>query len=129
MVKFQDDFYADVRIEDRSRTMNSYKAGIPEEIRASIAEQATFMRTSVPVTPGKYSVVLSPEAAGVFAHESFGHKSESDFMLSDKSMRDELQLGKTVGSPILSIAGQYAMRRNHGFDKVIRPFQKGIKCI
>lgn len=78
--------------------------GLAEEIRASIAEQATFMRTSVPVTPGKYPVVLSPEAAGVFAHESFGHKSESDFMLSDKSMRDEWQLGKTVGSPILSIA-------------------------
>ncbi len=78
--------------------------GLEEEIRASIAEQATFMRTSVPVTPGKYPVVLSPEAAGVFAHESFGHKSESDFMLSDKSMRNEWQLGKTVGSPILSIA-------------------------
>lgn len=129
MVKFQDDFYADVRIEDRSRTTISYKAGILEEIRASIAEQAAFMRNSVPVTPGKYPVVLSPEAAGVFAHESFGHKSESDFMLSDKSMRDEWQLGKTVGSPILSIARQYVMRLNHGFDKVIRPFQKGIKCI
>lgn len=78
--------------------------GLEEEIRASITEQAAFMRNSVPVTPGKYPVVLSPEAAGVFAHESFGHKSESDFMLSDKSMRDEWQLGKTVGSPILSIA-------------------------
>ena len=78
--------------------------GLEEEIRASITEQAAFMRNSVPVTPGKYPVVLSHEAAGVFAHESFGHKSESDFMLSDKSMRDEWQLGKTVGSPILSIA-------------------------
>lgn len=73
-------------------------------IRAAIAEQTSFMRNSVPVTPGNYPVVLSPEAAGVFAHESFGHKSESDFMLSDESMRDEWQLGKTVGSPILSIA-------------------------
>lgn len=78
--------------------------GLDEEIRAAIAEQAYFMRNSVPVTPGKYPVVLSPEAAGVFAHESFGHKSESDFMLSDESMRNEWQLGKTVGSPILSIA-------------------------
>ena len=78
--------------------------GLDAKIRASIAEQAAFMRTSVPVTPGKYPVVLSPEAAGVFAHESFGHKSESDFMLSDETMRDEWQLGKTVGSPILSIA-------------------------
>lgn len=78
--------------------------GLDDEIRAAMAEQTVFMRNSVPVTPGKYPVVLSPEAAGVFAHESFGHKSESDFMLSDETMRDEWQLGKTVGSPILSIA-------------------------
>lgn len=62
-----------------------------------MAEQTAFLRSSVPVEPGKYPVVLSPEAAGVFAHESFGHKSESDFMLSDEAMRDEWQLGKTVG--------------------------------
>ena len=78
--------------------------GLDDEIRAAMAEQTAFMRNSVPVTPGKYPVVLSPEAAGVFAHESFGHKSESDFMLSDETMRDEWQLGKIVGSPILSIA-------------------------
>lgn len=77
---------------------------LTEEIRSAMTEQAAFMRNSVPVTAGKYPVVLSPEAAGVFAHESFGHKSESDFMLSDETMRDEWQLGKTVGSPILSIA-------------------------
>ena len=83
--------------------------GLTEEIRASMQEQAAFMRQSVPVVPGKYPVVLSPEAAGVFAHESFGHKSETDFMLSDESMRQEWQLGKQVGSSLLSIAecGEY----------------------
>ena len=83
--------------------------GLTEEIRASMQEQAAFMRESVPVVAGKYPVVLSPEAAGVFAHESFGHKSESDFMLSDEAMRQEWQLGKKVGSSILSIAecGEY----------------------
>ncbi len=78
--------------------------GLESNIRAAVKEQAAFMRNSVPVEPGKYPVVLSPEAAGVFAHESFGHKSESDFMLSDESMREEWKLGKVVGSPILSIA-------------------------
>lgn len=78
--------------------------GLTEEIRASMVEQTAFMRNSVPVAAGKYPVVLSPEAAGVFAHESFGHKSEADFMLSDETMREEWQLGKNVGSPILSIA-------------------------
>ena len=77
---------------------------LTEEIRSAMTEQAAFMRNSVPVTAGKYPVVLSPEAAGVFAHESFGHKSESDFMLSDESMREEWQLGKQVGAPILTIA-------------------------
>ena len=78
--------------------------GLEDEIRAAVREQAAFLRESVPVTPGRFPVVLSPEAAGVFAHESFGHKSESDFMLSDETMKEEWQLGKTVGSPILSIA-------------------------
>ena len=78
--------------------------GIADELRAAVKEQAAFLRNSVPVEAGQYPVVLSPMAAGVFAHESFGHKSESDFMLSDETMRDEWQLGKTVGSPILSIA-------------------------
>ncbi len=79
-------------------------AGVEDELRAAVKEQAEFMRNSVPVEAGQYPVVLSPQAAGVFAHESFGHKSESDFMLSDASMKDEWQIGKNVGSPILSIA-------------------------
>ena len=78
--------------------------GIGEELREAVREQAAFLRNSVPAEAGQYPVVLSPMAAGVFAHESFGHKSESDFMLSDETMKDEWQLGKTVGSPILSIA-------------------------
>lgn len=41
--------------------------------------------------------MLSPTVAGVFAHESFGHKSESDFMLGSETMRREWELGKRVG--------------------------------
>ena len=78
--------------------------GLEDEIRAAAAERSAFLRESVPAETGKFPVVLSPEAAGVFAHESFGHKSESDFMLSDESMKEEWQLGKAVASPILSIA-------------------------
>lgn len=88
--------------------------GLTESLRAAMREQADFMRRSVPVEPGKYPVVLSPEAAGVFAHESFGHKSESDFMLSDESMRQEWQLGKQVGSPLLSIA-EYGLLPGSGY--------------
>lgn len=57
------------------------------------------------VQPGSYSVILSPFAAGVFAHESFGHKSEADFMTMTNSpdMAKEWPIGKQVGSEQLSI--------------------------
>ena len=47
--------------------------------------------------------MLTPEAAGIFAHESFGHKSESDFMIGDETMKKEWALGKAVANPLLSI--------------------------
>lgn len=55
------------------------------------------------VIPGKYTVILSPEAAGVFAHESFGHKSEADFMLGDETMKKEWALGSKIAPEHLSI--------------------------
>lgn len=78
--------------------------GLFAEAEDAFKEQAEFMRNSVPVEAGDYPVVLSPLAAGIFAHESFGHKSESDFMISDESMKDEWQIGKQAGAPILTIS-------------------------
>ena len=62
-----------------------------------------YAKNAVPVVPGTYPVILSPKVTGVFAHESFGHKSESDFMLGDENMLKEWALGTKVGSDILSI--------------------------
>lgn len=62
-----------------------------------------YAKNAVPVVPGTYPVILAPIVAGVFAHESFGHKSESDFMLGDEGMLKEWALGTKVGSDILNI--------------------------
>lgn len=62
-----------------------------------------FSAHAKPCKKGKFPVILSPMAAGMFAHESFGHKSEADFMLGDEKMIAEWQLGKQVGSEILNI--------------------------
>lgn len=67
------------------------------------AELENYLLHAKPVQSGVYPVILSPTAAGVFAHESFGHKSESDFMLGDETMKREWTLGKKVGADILSI--------------------------
>jgi len=74
-----------------------------DEVSEAIKEGEHFLLNAKTVTPGTYPVILSPDAAGIFAHESFGHKSESDFMLGDETMRREWKLGKKVGSDILSI--------------------------
>ena len=74
-----------------------------EDVRAFISTMENFLLEAKPVQAGVYPVILSPIVAGVFAHESFGHKSESDFMLGDETMKREWALGKKVGSDILSI--------------------------
>ncbi len=68
-----------------------------------LAECTEFLNYARPVKPGKHTVVLAPQPAGVFAHESFGHKSEADFMVGDKKMKEEWAIGKKVGAAILSI--------------------------
>ncbi len=75
-----------------------------QELPRRITQSLEFLRGSVRVKPGKYTVVLSPLAAGVFAHESFGHKSEADFMLGDETMKKEWQLGKRLGPDFLHIS-------------------------
>lgn len=66
-------------------------------------EEAQKFLTAEAVTPGKYKTVLSPEITGVFTHESFGHKSEADFMMGDPEATKEWKLGSTIGSACLSI--------------------------
>ena len=40
MIQFRDGFYADVRLEDRSLTVISYKAGMLEEMKNRVEKQA-----------------------------------------------------------------------------------------
>lgn len=74
-----------------------------EKIRKEYAESENFLLNSVPCEKGDFPVILSPKVAGVFAHESFGHKSEADFMVGDETMKKEWIIGKQIASPILSI--------------------------
>ena len=70
---------------------------------AAIERIGEYARFAKPLEPGDYPVVLSPKTAGVFAHESFGHRSEADFMMGDAAMLEAWQLGKHVGADCLSI--------------------------
>ncbi len=87
----------------KARTDFSELSYTDEELKEFVSRCEDFIQNAVPVTAGSYPVVLAPIATGVFAHESFGHKSESDFMLGDEAMAKEWALGKRVASPILTI--------------------------
>jgi len=93
---------------------------------ADFAEAKLFINAPT-VEAGKYPVVLSPEVAGVFAHESFGHKSEADFMIGDPAMKEEWVIGKQVASPIVSIVDYGAESTDTGYcpiDDEGNPTQK-----
>lgn len=76
---------------------------IASDIKKEIEKNIDFVKNAEAVVPGQYPVLLSPLATGVFTHESFGHKSESDFMVGDETMKAEWALGKKIGPSILTI--------------------------
>ncbi|MDO5400692.1 MAG: TldD/PmbA family protein [Eubacteriales bacterium] len=77
--------------------------GHEDYFRKELASSLDYAKNAVPVEPGTYTCVLAPVVTGVFAHESFGHKSESDFMLGSETMRKEWAIGTRVGSDSLNI--------------------------
>ncbi len=81
-------------------------------INDEMKKNIDFVKNAKPVEPGIYTVLLSPLATGVFTHESFGHKSESDFMVGDETMKAEWAIGKTVGTPILTIIDDGQVKGN-----------------
>ncbi len=72
------------------------------DMRAEIEEGLEFL-DAAPIEAGPYKVILAPEVTGTFTHESFGHKSEADFMLGDETMIKEWEIGNKVGVDFLSI--------------------------
>ena len=81
---------------------NELKA-LHEKLKDKIDKDIIYTKGAKPINPGKYTVIFSPIATGVFTHESFGHKSEADFMVGDETMMKEWTIGKKVGVDNLSI--------------------------
>ncbi len=77
--------------------------GHEKELEELIREDLAYNENAVPVEPGEYTCIFSPAVTGVFAHESFGHKSEADFMVGDENMKREWAIGTRVGAELLNI--------------------------
>jgi len=68
-----------------------------------IARRAAALLSAPQVKGGEYTVILNPILAGVFAHESFGHLSESDFVYQNENLQQIMVLGKRFGGKHLNI--------------------------
>jgi TldD protein len=71
------------------------------------------------VVGGRYPVILNPGLAGVFAHEAFGHLSESDFFYENPKAQEMMVLGRRFGQDILTIFDDGSVpgaRGTHKYD-------------
>ena len=92
--------------------------GLQEKAEGA-ARRAVELLSAPPVNGGKYAVVINPKLAGVFAHEAFGHLSESDFVYENNRMKELMVLGKRMGPDILNIIDDGTMpglRGTHKYD-------------
>jgi TldD protein len=85
-----------------------------QKISEMLAESEKFIKAPA-IQPGKYRVLMNPEVAGVFTHESFGHKSEADFMLGNDEAMKEWSLGKKIGADFLSIVDYGGLDKTSGY--------------
>ncbi|MFH1672613.1 MAG: TldD/PmbA family protein [Pseudomonadota bacterium] len=54
------------------------------------------------LTPGTYDCIFSPEFAGIFAHEAFGHGTETDMFLKKRAKGEEY-MNQQVASPLVDM--------------------------
>jgi TldD protein len=87
--------------------------GLHEKARG-IAKRAAALLSAPQVKGGEYTVILDPILAGVFAHEAFGHLSESDHVYQNEQLRQIMVLGKRFGGKHLDIIDDPSMPNLRG---------------
>ncbi|MEW6034261.1 MAG: TldD/PmbA family protein [Chloroflexota bacterium] len=109
-----------------SRDDLSALEGLHHEVTET-ARRAVELLKAPPVKGGEYTVILDPVLAGVFAHEAFGHLSESDFIYEDKRLQEVMVLGRRFGGKHLSIVDDPTMpglRGSYKYDDEGTPARK-----
>lgn len=61
------------------------------------------------IKPGYYDCIFSPEMSGMFAHEAFGHGTETDMYLKKRAKGQEF-MQKSVAAPIVNMFDSPALK-------------------
>jgi TldD protein len=92
--------------------------GLHEQVK-EIARRAAALLSAPEAKGGEYTVVVDPVLAGVFAHEAFGHLSESDFVYQNEQLQKVMALGRGFGGKQLNIVDDATvpgLRGSHKYD-------------
>ncbi len=90
--------------------------GLEDEIRQA-ADSARQMLYAPVMAAGQYTAILSPDMAGLFVHEAFGHLSEADELDENEHMKELLKIGTRYGTDELSIFDSGVEGGNRGDSK------------
>lgn len=80
--------------------------GVARNLDQKVTEacaKAVDLLAAPPVRGGEYTVIVDPHLAGIFAHEAFGHLSESDFVYENPNLREVMKLGTKFGESFVNI--------------------------
>lgn len=88
--------------------------GLEEIIIKERDRYLEYYRNAKDIEPGEYTCVLAPFTTAMFTHESFGHRSEADYILNDKSLQEKWVIGKKVANENVSICDNGELM-NHGY--------------
>ena len=70
------------------------------------AQIAVDLLDAEPIPPGVHTIVADQDLSGVFTHEAFGHLSEADDTINNKSLQEILVIGNRIGGSNLNIIDQ-----------------------
>ena len=101
---------------------------LSQESVTAVSQIAAKLLHAPAAPAGEMTVLLDPSTAGTFAHESFGHGTEADQFLRDRSYLKPI-LGQDVGPGTLTIADDGTYADGFGmihFDDEGHPSQKTL---
>jgi TldD protein len=101
---------------------------LTEERVLETAREAKLLLKAGAAPTGAMTVLLDPSTAGTFAHESFGHGTEADQLLRDRSYLKPL-LGEMVGPEFLTLVDDGSYPGGWGsihFDDEGHPAQRTV---
>jgi TldD protein len=104
------------RAHSSSGDTRGYNTALNLEPKAEQAvKDARDLLKAEKVSAGKYTVVIDPIMCGVFAHEAFGHLSESDEIYQNKELQKLMKLGTRFGNDDLTILDDATLKGERGY--------------